>query len=307
MARVHDDAAIRAAIEELVREQGLEALTRDAVQARLKARAEAAGHGPKGASHKDVGRVMDEYREARRAEDRRAREGARPAVEEAAVPAEVTSELARHAVEVERAVSLAVADLLRQSETSALARIHLVETQAADRFAVLEADFTVARTELGVVAEELDAAELARDEARAEVLTAKALSDARAAALQALEAESRLQLALVQRSLAEAYEARVAAEARAHVSELERMSVMADVARLTTTLERATADLTDARTSAAREGERARDAERARDLSEDRVAAITTELRELRRRLDLAYDQRVSVGEIPDQEEAAPV
>lgn len=232
MKSVHREQDIKDVCEALVRERGLPALKREPVQEELRRRAELAGHGPVGADHETVGRIIREVR----AESLRARSAAREAaVAEAAsgeVPQRVTEVVARFSETLGETIRGVVVELQRRAEAEAQARVMAAESAASARVAELLGEIEALRTESEALVSDIEETSRALDERSREVAELSTALAEHVTGAQVRDADTQRRTAALEADVRAANGARTEAEARAYAAERTQSRLEASVARL---------------------------------------------------------------------------
>jgi chromosome segregation ATPase len=274
MQSAHTDQDIEAACRQVARDLGLQALTRDAVQAVLITSALARGRGQVGADRGLVGRVVKRVRQALEAEmlsnvvaDAKA-EAFMPEL-----PAGLTRIIEEQAVAITRSCRVALADVVRGAEAGARARVQLVETEAEGAITQLRHQLEAADREGQSLGAHLEASEEALSTRTAELQLVSAAFAEERAALAALQHDSRVQLAALAEDLRRAHEARSAADGHRRVAETERANLESALESAQWEGERVAADLTASRHEV---GRMVGEVERTSAKLADQSCALTT-------------------------------
>lgn len=297
MTRVHTEADIRAACQQVIESDGERGLTRSAVEKILRERAAERGLEPTAGDHRTVSDVIRAVREERRTVRENTHASASDALDEVPLPEGLEPALEK----VRRIYRHAMSEEARRSEAAAQARVRQAEVQAAEEAAALRAELETLERDGSVQAERLDEAEMALGAARESLAALSAEQAARMDALEARERDMRAQLASAQEAVREAVAARIDAEQRTHAIALDHTKAMLRLEQTGERVTRLEVDLAESRGSAASLATRTREAERDRDLALGRLAVLEDECAWLRSRLTPIAE----AGEV-DQQDAMP-
>lgn len=308
MTKRHSEEEIRAVCHEIAERDGVEALSRPAVQAALQERAVAAGREPKAAANATVTRIVAQVK-AELGAARMAARAAASAREGVSLPDALAGALARCVQELEAACRQELGAERQRSAAEARLRVEAVEREAAAQCAVLEADLLSGNGEIASLARELDEARDRGDglETRLEdAITRLAEAEKREAhlreqleersgALTILHVEATKRSAALEDELRAAREAHHTERERAHAATLQAAEAVTALARTDERHAVLAAECGRWQEAAARQEARAADAERARDEARGRLGAVEAEGERLRAEIAVYRDSGVAV------------
>lgn len=221
MKKKHSQDEIERVCRELLEEGGHDALTRSAVQDRLKALAVAEGFSPGGADTAKVAKAIRDVREQQRAAHATSTVTLTAEVLSGAVPEQIASHLISHIEVIERDVTELIHALRAHATMESDVGIRTLTERKALEITRLEGVVTTMERDFADVATELDEVRLALEQSQQTAERAAVTAAARAAEWTALEGQTRKQILALEEDVRQAHAARAEADARAHCAELQ--------------------------------------------------------------------------------------